>query len=217
MAGVPGQGRKFDADKALEQAMLAFWNHGYEGTSIAMLTKSMGINAPSLYAAFGGKEDVFFAAVDHYNATHGSFMKRAFDEELHAAPLIRRLLFDAAEAYAPERCPGGCLIISSAVRVSATNQHIADRLHAMRDANIASLAQRLAADRSAALIPADIDPAATAEFIGAVIQGMSQRARDGVPGSTLRQVAEMAYRAVELPPGTPASGSLELVAAPGIA
>ncbi|MFI5779369.1 TetR/AcrR family transcriptional regulator [Nocardia sp. NPDC051570] len=194
MSGVPGQGRKFDYDTALDRAMHVFWRHGYEGTSIAMLTKAMRIKAPSLYAAFGSKKDVFFAAVDRYNATHGAFTARVFAEESDSRNLIRRLLMEAAEAYAPEHCPGGCLIIASAVAVGSTNQHVAERLRDMRNANITLLSERLATDRDRGLIPHDTEPHAVAEFIGAVVQGMSQRARDGLGAKELRKIADTACR-----------------------
>ncbi|WP_028477042.1 TetR/AcrR family transcriptional regulator [Nocardia sp. CNY236] len=196
MPGRPGQGRKFDYDTALDRAMHAFWQSGYEGTSIAQLTREMGINPPSLYASFGGKEDIFFAAIDRYNATRGSFLRRAFDEIEHSPALIRRLLFGAARAYAPDGCPGGCLIINSAVTVSDGNQHVADRLRTMRNANIDLLRERLAADRAGQRIPEEVDPRAVAEFVGAVIQGMSQRARDGADHETLRGMAATACSAL---------------------
>ncbi|ARE36375.1 TetR/AcrR family transcriptional regulator [Rhodococcus sp. D-46] len=193
MAGVPGQGRKFDVDAALDKAMYAFWEHGYEGTSVAMLTAAMQINPPSLYSAFGGKEGVFFAAVDHYNATRGDFMDRAFAEEREASELIRRLLNDAASHYTDESCPGGCLIISAAVSVTDANSHIANRLRDMRNANVVLLSQRIAADIANGLLPADSDPEDLAEFIGVVIQGMSQRARDGATQRQLELVANRSF------------------------
>lgn len=195
MAGVRGQGRKFDVDSAVENAMFAFWEHGYEATSVSMLTSAMGINPPSLYSAFGGKEGLFFATVERYNATRGDFMARAFAEEDKAAALVRRILFGAAEHYSDESCPGGCLVISAAVTVSDANKHVAERLRDMRNANIALLSERIAADRTAR---DDGSPLEQAEFVGAVIQGMSQRARDGADRVQLERVAKRALGALEL-------------------
>src|SRR5437870_1873268 len=61
-----GRPRAFDIDKALDCALLIFWRKGYEGASLSDLTEAMGINRPSLYAAFGNKENLFRESLDRY-------------------------------------------------------------------------------------------------------------------------------------------------------
>ena len=63
-----GRPREFDMDQALDRALDVFWRKGYEGASICDLTAAMGINPPSLYAAFGNKEGLFRKALDRYAA-----------------------------------------------------------------------------------------------------------------------------------------------------
>src|ERR1700732_1465937 len=63
---LPGRPRAFDADTALERAMHIFWAKGYEGASLSDLTGAMRINRPSLYAAFGNKEELFRKVLDRY-------------------------------------------------------------------------------------------------------------------------------------------------------
>ena len=58
-----GRPLSFDRDAALRQAMLTFWRHGYETTSVAELTAAMGVSAPSLYTAFGDKKQLFLEAM----------------------------------------------------------------------------------------------------------------------------------------------------------
>jgi len=66
-----GRPRSFDADRALDRALKVFWRKGYEGASLADLTSAMGINRPSLYAAFGNKEALFRKALDRYAEADG--------------------------------------------------------------------------------------------------------------------------------------------------
>ncbi|MBT8163735.1 MULTISPECIES: TetR/AcrR family transcriptional regulator [Arthrobacter] len=196
MSGKAGQGRKFNVEDALEAATLVFWDHGYEGASLSELTHAMGINPPSLYKAFGSKEDLFFSVVDHYNATHGNFMSIAFAEEATGLALMRRLLLEAAEHYASTSYPGGCLVISAAVTVTSANRHVGDRLAKMRNDNIAAMAEALTRDLNAGLLPQNTDTKAMAAFVGATLQGMSQQARDGATKADLTRIANYAITAI---------------------
>ena len=69
-----GRPREFDLDTALEGAMLVFWRKGYEGASMSDLTASLGVTKPSLYAAFGNKEQLFRAVLDRYDKRTAHFL-----------------------------------------------------------------------------------------------------------------------------------------------
>ena len=72
-----GRPREFDVDKALDLALQVFWRKGYEGASMADLTETMGITKPSLYAAFGNKEELFRKALDRYVDGPGGYFQVA--------------------------------------------------------------------------------------------------------------------------------------------
>ena len=84
---IMGRPREFDMERALDEAMDVFWRHGYEGATIAELTAAMSINPPSLYAAFGNKEGLLKAALDHYSKKREEFMR-----EVLAAPTAREVV-----------------------------------------------------------------------------------------------------------------------------
>ena len=77
MAGRP---REFDRDQALRKAMLLFWQHGYEGTSMSALVEALGIASARIYAAFGSKEQLFREAVALYEEGEGGFAPRALEQ-----------------------------------------------------------------------------------------------------------------------------------------
>jgi AcrR family transcriptional regulator len=74
-----GRPRAFDADAALDRALEVFWRQGYEGTALSDLTEAMGINRPSLYAAFGNKEALFAKVLDRYTDGPGAFAAQAIE------------------------------------------------------------------------------------------------------------------------------------------
>src|SRR3989449_11576985 len=104
-----GRPREFDHDAALERAIDVFWRHGYEATSVSDLTSAMGINPPSLYAAFGDKEQLFLEAVERYESCHrgsaaGGCM---FGEEPPARGAIERGLGEGVDERANPGPPRG--------------------------------------------------------------------------------------------------------------
>ncbi|WP_156725998.1 TetR/AcrR family transcriptional regulator [Streptomyces apocyni] len=188
-----GRPRSFDRDTALEQAIRTFWERGYEATSVADLTRAMGIGPPSLYAAFGDKRSLFDEVVVEYAARYGSFSTRAFEQELTARAAVERMLREAATEYTDPGHPRGCLIISAAT--NCATPEVEEALRVKRGQNIAAFESRIRADVASGELPADADAEALARFSGAVLQGMSQQARDGASREELERVAGLAMLA----------------------
>ncbi len=187
----PGRPPSFDREQALEKAMLLFWRHGYEATSLTELTRAMGITPPSIYAAFGDKKGLFRQAVARYLAQPlpPAAMVAQFGSALAAA---RWLLEGAAVAFTGEHTPPGCLLASSAIAVSAAAEDLRRELADIRVGIEAALRDKIAADIRAGVLPAGTDGATLAAYTVGVVQGLSTLARDGATREKLLGVARLA-------------------------
>ena len=109
-----GRPREFSHDEALDKALHVFWERGYEGTSLAELIDTLGINKPSLYAAFGNKEALFRKALVRY-----SHCTVAYVGECMQAPTARQtteaFLTESAEFLTDDSHPKGCMIVQGAL------------------------------------------------------------------------------------------------------
>src|SRR5580658_10133302 len=130
-SGRMGRPRSFDLDKAAERALHVFWQNGYEGTSLSDLTKAMGINRPSLYAAFGGKEALFRKALDRYLKGPSAYAQEALKAPT-ARVVVEKLLRGAADLNTARRNPGGCLMVQGALASGETSDSIRRELAACR-------------------------------------------------------------------------------------
>lgn len=178
-----GRPRSFDRDSALQQAMLAFWERGYEQTSISDLTAAMGIAPPSLYAAFGDKRRLFDEAVAHYLTMPEAVSFGTWKDAPTARDAIGQLLDGAARGYTEDSHPRGCLTLSEPL------------LDDKRALSRALIRARIQVGHDAGEFPAGTDLDALAEFIGVVASGMSARARDGGTCDELLAVAAATMRA----------------------
>jgi AcrR family transcriptional regulator len=188
-----GRPREFDVEKALDQALEVFWRNGYEGASIADLTEAMGINPPSLYAAFGNKERLFRKALDRYVQQRTGFWNEAL-----AAPtargMIEHLLRESAN-FLTEKCnPPGCLLVRGALSCSEAAGSIHRELAARRAEGEDAIRSRLESAKQAGELPPDLEPAEFARYIMTVLEGMSVRAAAGASREELHKVADLALR-----------------------
>jgi AcrR family transcriptional regulator len=189
-----GRPREFDLDQALDRALEVFWRKGYEGASISELTEAMGINRPSLYAAFGNKEELFRKALDRYVQGPAAYTYRALDEPT-ARSVVERLLHDAADALTCPDNPHGCLGVQGALACGDAATSIKEELCARQARWEAALQRRLERAKREGDLSGSANCADLAQFIATIIQGMAVQAAGGATRQELRKVADLALHA----------------------
>ncbi|WP_034992769.1 TetR/AcrR family transcriptional regulator [Beijerinckia mobilis] len=189
-----GRPREFDLDQALDRALALFWRNGYEGTTLADITEALGVTKPSLYAAFGNKEDLFRKALDRFYQTHLHFIDTALAKP-HALEVAQAMLDGYILVMTGQQTPAGCLNINGALVCSNASESIQKELTTRRAADEEKLCERLTRAKEEGDLPASSDPAELARFIMTMACGLSVQAKAGASREALQQVAATALHA----------------------
>ncbi|MDR0532419.1 MAG: TetR/AcrR family transcriptional regulator [Verrucomicrobiales bacterium] len=190
-----GRPRSFDRDEALEQAMEVFWRYGYESASISDLTAAMGITPPSLYAAFGNKEQLFLEAVERYLAANHERLSSYLDNPGTAREGVARLLREISCMMTDCECPKGCMVVMSALNCSESSAHIQKIMAKHRKASEVRIRNRIERGMREGDVPADTNAAVLAVFFSTVIEGMSIQAKDGASARKIQSAIDTAMQA----------------------
>lgn len=187
--------RSFDTQDALRAATQVFLLHGFDGATLDDLTQAMGINKPSLYAAFGDKSALYAGVLGEYAAMAKSAMEAALDEGDTLEDAARSLLLGAIDVYAPAKGEHlGCLIATTATTAAGadpTVRRVLSSFLAEMDGLIAAaIARRFRGEL------ADGPLASVAEMLSATIFSLAIRARAGESRKRLLAIAHRAVSAI---------------------
>jgi AcrR family transcriptional regulator len=200
-----GRPRAFDPDTALDRALEVFWRHGYEGTGLSDLTAAMGVNRPSLYAAFGNKEELFAKVLDRYAEGPAAFAAKAL-EAPRARDVVEALVYGAIDLTTGPDTPLGCLNVRCSQACAPESEPVRQEVIARRSASETALRHRLEWALAEGDLPACSDPADLARFITTVTDGIAVQAATGATPADLRRVAETALRAWPTPAASADAG-----------
>jgi AcrR family transcriptional regulator len=187
-----GRPRAFDPDVALDRAMYVFWAKGYEGASLSSLTRAMRINRPSLYAAFGNKEQLFRKVLDRYMDGPVAWFGKALAAS-KARDVVEQIFLSTARMADDPRIPAGCLMVQGALACGDASAR--KEVAARRAAAEAALRRRLQRAKREGDLPKNSDPGELAGYVMTVVRGMAVQSADGASRDQLRRVAQIALHA----------------------
>jgi AcrR family transcriptional regulator len=176
-------------DEALGAALRVFWTKGYDGASLTDLTEAMGVTRPSLYAAFGNKEELFRKALDLYEREKLAYVGEALEAPT-SREVVERLLRGALEVQTGDVEPKGCMRIISSVTCSAEAESISEDLMARRQSSHRAICERLERAKHEGDLPVASDVEGLCSFIVAILQGLALQARSGASKAQLEALVE---------------------------
>jgi AcrR family transcriptional regulator len=191
----PGRPLSFDRELALEQAMLVFWQYGYDTTSLNDLTAAMGITPPSLYGAFGDKEKLFLEAVQRYTENHEAKVARCLAEAPTARQAVQGLLEMVAVEHTCPQHPPGCMMDTVVTNCTAASAHLQTMLAQMKERKNARFIARIQRGIDAGELAPGASAEALADFYITVLNGMTTQARDKASCLQLQSIVAMAMNA----------------------
>ncbi len=188
-----GRPREFDADEALDRALLVFWERGYEGASLANLTDAMGISTASMYATFGNKEQLFRKALERYDEGPSAYVVAAL-----AAPTAREvataLLTGTVRTTTCPEQPHGCLGVQGALATGDAGREIRTLLSDWRNNGHTRLRERFQRAVDEGDLPPETDPGLLARYVHTLQSGIAVEAASGVGRDELQELADAALR-----------------------
>jgi TetR/AcrR family transcriptional regulator, copper-responsive repressor len=192
-----GRPRAYDAETALQNAIEAFWQTGYSGTSLDDLSAATGMNRPSLYAAFGDKRSLYLKALDHYWTLGHEAMREALDYERPVAEGLMHVYRKALSLYfSGKGQPRGCFAIGTATTEAVEDAQIRAALaQGLAKLDDAFEARIRAAQKGGELRRKD-DPAVLAMLASATLHTIAIRARAGTARAELEKLARKAVAAI---------------------
>jgi len=193
-----GRKRKFDREVALDKAMRLFWRNGYAGTSIANLTAELGINTPSLYAAFGNKEKLFNEALAHYALQyvqpHYQHLIETSDTNLKEQ--LQACYYGLITLFTDSDTPPGCLLVKSVNELDsvAFPQEVALYLKASGTETRQMLINLFTAKRDQIMIHEQVTIEMLVDYLSSVSIGLAVQARLGQSEKALKAIMDHALK-----------------------
>lgn len=183
--------RKFDEGQALDRAMQIFWTLGYDGASMAELTKAMAMNAPSVYFAFGSKRGLFDAVLKRYEERRATYRNLILAAST-AREAAECMLFGAIEWLTDPAEPLGCLLLQSGLASGVASLDVCYELARRRNGVTELLTKLFKQGQKSGNLVGTADPEEIARYCQTVFSGLCVEAAAGKSRADLMSCAKLA-------------------------
>jgi TetR/AcrR family transcriptional repressor of nem operon len=191
--------REFDEAVALDAAIECFWRRGYEATSLRDLTAAMGLTAPSLYNAFGDKEELFALALERYLDRNTRGRLRRLEETLAPKQAIAQFFTEIVEHSVGDRHRKGCFLVNSALEIAPHHAQCRAVIARQFQGIEGFFARCILAAQAEGTVPLHLDADDVAKLLLGVLLGVRVLARTNPSRSVLEGVVRPALALLDPP------------------
>ena len=190
-----GRPRKFDADRALGNALQVFWTQGFTGTSLDQLAAAMEMKRPSIYNAFGDKESLYRAALNAFRSELEGGLQ-GLQEAADPEQALNQFFSQALAVYTSGETPLGCLIFCTAPAEAIAHPEVRRDILATTTHIDAALTHFFQGARKRGQLPSATDPVIAAQLTQATLHSLALRSRAGQSRNTLDTMARGAVEMI---------------------
>ncbi len=185
-----GRPRSFDTDVVVERAMGVFWSRGYHGTALPDLLRATKLSRGSLYAAFGGKHELFLRALDRYTADALARMDVELDPRHAPVDGLRAFLAGYIDRTSGANGRRGCLLVATAMELAGHDPDVESRIRNFFKAMEARVAVTFARIKGAGKLVAGVEPTNAARILVCFVEGLRVIGKTGPTRTTSQATAD---------------------------
>lgn len=193
--------RKIEKDQALDQALTLFWDHGYRGTSMEMLTAKLGVEKPSIYASFGSKQGLYLAALRSYRKALGEYLRGEIAAAASPRAGVEGIVMDLM-ARGERRSRRGCFAANSTLERSDHDPEARAEVRAIFAEFVAVFAEALAEAQAAGEIRSDVPADTLARLLVNAIEGARVLEKAGQSAAAMDALAPLLLQILDAPAAT---------------
>lgn len=189
-----GRPKEFERDLALEKALQVFGEKGYVLASMSELCRAMQINAPSLYATFGNKKQLFLEALNFYEEKYWTMPAQNFLKEKDVKKAVEIFFAAAIEILYSQKNPCGCMTVLAAVSIPLEEAEIHGRVQELRLQTQHMFLKRFKQAVLDEQLAKETDCGALAVAMNTLLEGLSIQAKSGISAASLQSIPQLAVK-----------------------
>ncbi len=180
--------KEFDEIKALEKAMHLFWTHGYDGTSLQMLEKAMGLVRTSIYNTYGNKRKLFNTVISHYEKSVIAQLMMSVEKESDIRKSMAKMLNGEINLHFNKNNPGGCLIVLSVLEKAQHGDESTKLLESIVRKMEKFLTNKISDAQNEGQISTAVDVKSVSLTIATTVVGIAVMGKAGFSKSALQNI-----------------------------